>query len=432
MTVANTEIKFLFDGKEYDDFYLSLINKAQNKIVLHTYIFKFDNFGKEVFESLISAVTRGVHVSLVVDSFGTGHLERKYLIKMKEKGIHFYEFNKIRWMSIHRWGRRLHHKILIIDGQEAIVGGINVISSFDKPYKEPRLDFAFFMNGLISQEIEDYCMQISATRRKKKFKLSQFNKNDFESIRYSINDWVYGRKSIAKTYSEILDKAETEVIIINSYFFPRKKFLKKLAAAAERGVIVKLVLPKFSDWQSHVFATEYLYSYLLKNNIQVYQWSKSVLHGKMAVVDRKFTMLGSFNLHYTSFQGNLELNIEVLSEQFSSKVVNTITSSVLDSCIRIEENVFKAKNVSLLSLKRFFFYSLLSVVSNFLLGFIHQEDIDKEEKVSNFFSVLRVFLSFFIFFLGILGLFLPFIPGILFILLSLLILDWTPFRATFD
>jgi cardiolipin synthase len=152
----------------------------------------------------------------------------------------------------------------------------------------------------------------------------------------------------------------------------------------------------------------------------------------MAVVDRKFTMLGSFNLHYTSFQGNLELNIEVLSEQFSSKVVNTITSSVLDSCIRIEENVFKAKNVSLLSLKRFFFYSLLSVVSNFLLGFIHQEDIDKEEKVSNFFSVLRVFLSFFIFFLGILGLFLPFIPGILFILLSLLILDWTPFRATFD
>ena len=422
MVVKDTHIKFLLDGKNYHNNYLSLINNAKKTIILHTYIFELDDFGERVYESLKKASQRGIVVSIVVDGFGTKSFRKDQVLEMKSLGIKFNIFNRLRWTSIHRWGRRLHHKILVADGEEAIIGGINIVTPFDEKYEWPRLDFAFYLKGKISTEIEDYCLQIFSPGEKKKFNPIQYNHNDPDFVRFSVNDWVYGRKCIAKNYVEILKKAKSEVIIINSYFFPRKKYLNMLVAASRRGVLVKLILPKISDWQSHVLASEYLYSYLLKNKIQVYQWNKSVLHGKMAVIDRKITMLGSFNLHYTSFQGNLEMNIEVSSESLSKNIGDEIDSLVIENCKKVEDISFEQNGHYIRKIKRFFYYSLISFISNFLLGFIYQEEIDKQERVSRTFAIVSILLSFFVFLIGILGLVLPVIPGLIFIVLSLVII----------
>lgn len=420
--VAETEVELLIDGRGYQQAFIKLLKSAKKRVVLHTYIFEFDDFGKAVFTEILAASQRGAKVSLVVDAFGTDSPRKDYLKKIKESGIEYQEFNKIRWNAIHRWGRRLHHKVLVVDGIKSIVGGINVVSPLDEKYTSPRLDFAFYLEGGISQPIEKYCNEVLKKGEGGRSELTQSGAQHQEYVKCSVNDWVYGRKNIVKHYSEILRTAQEEVIIINSYFFPRKAFLKKLARAASRGVRVKLVLPKVSDWQSHVWASEYLYTYLLKHKVEVYQWSDSVLHGKMALIDSKYVILGSFNLHYTSFQGNLEMNVDIMSDDLANQVGKTINSLVLEKSQKVDPDAFGDQASTGLRLRRFSYYVIISTVSNFLLGFIHQEELDKEEHMSKSASILRISAAFFLFIVGVLGLVLPVIPGLVLIVLSLVII----------
>lgn len=419
--ISNTKIEFLFDGRPYNDIYIQLIRNAKTRIILHTYIFELDEFGLDVYRELLNASGRGVSISLLVDGFGTNAFQKNHVTEMKKWGINYLVFNRPKWGNIYKWGRRLHHKVLLVDGHKGIIGGINIVSASVPKYHLPRLDFAFYLEGEIIPRIEHYCSNIF--ERKKKVAIPSLAKDPIqERINFSVNDWVHNRKNIANSYVRLLDEAKDEVVIINSYFFPRRKFLKKLIQTSKRGVLIKLILPKYSDWQSHVFASEYLYSHLLKNNISIYQWNKSILHGKMAMVDKKYLMSGSFNLNYTSFRGNLELNIEVFSRRFVINLSKIIDNKIIAMSYKIDKKDFEKNTPLFTKLKRFFCYIIISTASNFVLGFIHPENSDKESEIHRRLMKIRIAASFFIFFFGLIGLVLPFIPGMILLIAALILI----------
>lgn len=417
-------IKFVLEGDVYYEQYLNLIKNAQQSIHLQTYIFENDLFGQEVQNELINASLRGVQIYLLIDSVGSMNFSTESEQNLLRAGINFCRFNGVQFKWLGQWGRRLHHKILLVDASKALIGGINVVSaSFKNPTVPHQLDFAVYLEGPVTVGLTLYCQTIfnRAGSRRSKFKKDNKLRNiDPEGVelKISINDWIFQRWHITKQYSEITREAKKEIIILNSYFFPRKKFMKQLAAAAKNGVKVKLILPKISDWPSYVLATQYLYNYFLKNDVEIYQWTKSIMHGKMATVDGQWSTIGSFNLNYTSYQQNLEMNVDIFSAQFTEQLNNKIKMIIDTGCEKVTTADFIDKASLKTRVLRFVCYVLLNLIANFSIGLAFQE----EEKRRVFLKRLHIGASLLFLILGTLGMLAPSLPSFLLFLTGFLLL----------
>ena len=377
---------FLEEGEIYYHFFLDLIKDAKKSIHLQTYIFEMDLFGTQVQKELILAAQRGVKVYLLVDEFGSMNLRTHFTKELIDSGVYFCHFNDFRFKLLEHLGRRLHHKILLIDNNRCIVGGINVISStYGIKGLVPQLDFALGIEGSAVDGLVEYCQSIFSKSYSEKLNFDSSReqiigpKEQNVELKFLINDWFLRRRQISKLYSWLVETAKKDIVIINSYFFPRRKFMKQLKLAAQRGVRVRLILPKFSDWANYVYASQYLYSYFLKNGIEIYQWKKSILHGKLATIDNSFSTVGSFNLNYTSYQQNLELNVEVSSEQFTKELNHKIEDWITTGCEKIEAKDFVEKATLKEKLLRYSSYLALSLLVNFSISLAFRGARDRSE-----------------------------------------------------
>ncbi|MDO9184356.1 MAG: phospholipase D-like domain-containing protein [Bacteriovorax sp.] len=375
---------------------MKLIISAKKTIHLQTYIFMMDEFGKQVHTELKNAATRGVNVFLLVDGVGTRLLDKNSELELIRSGVHFEKFNQFQIRWLYSWGRRLHHKILLIDEEYCFTGGINVLQA--QTDFIPQLDFALLIQGPALVRLTQYCQLIFQRSSAKKIFFASPVKSSSTAngveLKFLVNDWVYRRWQITKQYAHLTKKAKTEITIINSYFFPRKSFMNQLVAAAKRGVRVRLILPKFSDWPNYILASEFLYAYFLKNGVEIYLWEKSILHGKIATIDNSWATIGSFNLNYTSYQQNLEMNVNIYSEDFTLLLKKEINEIIANGCERLDPKDF-INNCSLKKKSlRLFYYIVLSVIANLSIGLIFQEDNNSENKFNNLFRITGSFLFF--------------------------------------
>lgn len=418
---SHNKVDLHYDGKEYDELFLRLIRSAEHSIHLQVYIFDVDDYGKRVYEELLEARKRGVELYILVDAIGSDKLNEEHIQKLKSAGAHFSRFNGIDFKKFLRWGRRLHHKILLIDQVKAIVGGINIVSPYvDLSFSAPRLDFAVYLEGPITKDLTTYCEKLFLkTHGPVQFEVSRWPLafQDGVDAKVSVNDWILRRIQISKDYKERVRNSKECITIMNSYFFPRRSFMKLLADASKRGVKVRLILAKYSDWPSWILASEYLYYYFLKNGVEIYLWDKSILHGKVATVDGEWSTVGSFNLNYTSYTGNLEMNIDVFSKEFSSQLEKEIDQIIETGCEKVDSQKFR--NIFSLP-KRFFYYLLLSVISSFSLAFVYQED-KQNYRAGKLTTLVHLTLAAVFFIIGVAGLVLPGIMGLPFLFLSFLI-----------
>jgi cardiolipin synthase len=135
------------------------------------------------------------------------------------------------------------------------------------------------------------------------------------------NDWLKRKtKFMMLILIPLLPK---EIVIVGSYFLPGRRMNTALKKAAKNKVKIKLILAGISDVTLSRRATHHIYATLLDNNIELYEWDKTVLHGKAAVVDGNWTTIGSTN--NLSSYGSLEMNVEIKSTAFASSYLNTST-----------------------------------------------------------------------------------------------------------
>jgi cardiolipin synthase len=415
----NNHVEFYKEGENFFEKYLEAIRGAKKNIHLQTYIFDLDSFGTKVKNELINASKRGVQVYLLVDGIGSSKLTDTDELDFLENGVHFCRFNSLHLKWFYKWGRRLHHKILLIDEKEGFVGGINVLSSDNLEIKAPRLDFAVYLSGPFSVQLANYCKYLFNKSYSKNLPFSVSKEFNIHSSGYnltlSVNDWILGRSKITKQYAKKTTSASIQITIINPYFFPRKKFMKQLTEAARRNVKVRLILPKYSDWPTYIYASEYLYKYFLSRGVEIYQWKESILHGKLATVDNSWTTIGSFNLNYTSYQQNLEMNVDIHSHEFTKFLNTEIETWITTGCEKLDLINFSQKASWIIRSKRLFFYLILSIIANFSIGLSFRED---KEKVLQFLNIARFYLALIFFFLALLGLFIKPIPVIPFFIVS--------------
>lgn len=358
-------IELVHSGEDYFFRLLRIISNAQSEIHFQTYIFENDSTGLEIARALKEAVNRNVKVYVLLDGYGSAKLPNNFFKDLIDKGIHIRLFSP--WYSTNNFyiGRRLHHKVLVVDSKFAIIGGINIANKYRGSGTElPWLDYAVQIDGSsIAEPLGQLCKNIYLKKdlTKRISIQSHFYNSNLASVKILRNDWLKQKNEIHNAYINALRKAKTEVIIVASYFLPGRRLSNEIKKATKRSVKVKIILSGVSDLPIVMRATSYLYLSLVKEGIELFEWKKSVLHGKLAVADSNWSTVGSFNLNHLSSYGSIEMNAEINSREFSEKLYIHLMD-VIEQSERISFESLKLRNGICTRINNWFAYRLVRVV----------------------------------------------------------------------
>ncbi len=330
-------IELVYSGADYFSRLEKLINASNKEIHFQTYIFDTDSTGLRIVEALKRAANRGVKIYLLLDGFGSNSFSSNIIKELRYYGVNIRFFSPLLSLNSFYIGRRLHQKVVVSDGKKILIGGINIADKYHgTSFETPWLDYAIEIESTVAKPVQQICRNFYHRKRKvRKTKIEDvITANEPIEIRVLQNDWLNRKNEVQKEYVRAIRNAQKEIVIVGSYFFPGRKIALALKKAAKRKVPIKLIVSGISDVPVLRSASLYLYSILMKYNIEIYEWNKSVLHGKAAVIDGKWTTIGSFNINNLSSFGSIEMNLGIHSEDFSEKYLQHL-NKIISQCTKI-------------------------------------------------------------------------------------------------
>ena len=363
------KVKLVRGGRDYFELLQSLIKNATQSIHLQTYIFEEDETGKLVGDALIDAAGRNVDVYLLVDGYASQNLSTTFIESLVSAGVHFRYFSPLFKSRTFYFGRRLHSKVLVTDASQVVIGGVNITNRYnDMPGHPAWLDFALYAEGPVAIDAHKVCVSVWKGKKNRKVnnedlvlndKKFDFNENESSLVRLRRNDWVNNRLQISNSYKEMFRTATSQITILSSYALPGNIFRKNLEKAIKRGVKVRMIVSGVSDIILVRQAEKYWYDWLIRNNIEIYEYSKNVLHGKLAICDGEWMTIGSYNVNDLSAYVSIELNFDVRDSRFVGKVEQTLQKIIDEDCIKISSENFAQSSNHLKKLGRWFAYNII-------------------------------------------------------------------------
>ncbi|MBL7851133.1 MAG: hypothetical protein JNN04_09540 [Cyclobacteriaceae bacterium] len=378
---AHNRVQLVHGGKDYFDIAEELIDGAVHSIHFQTYIFEHDHTGHRFSDALVRAAFRNVRVYLMLDGYASADLDPSFVQRWRESGIHFRWFQPIVKGKDFYLGRRMHHKILVVDGLHSLVGGVNISNRYnDLPGQRAWLDFAIHIRGEASIELYNRCVEMWTKTIWKKIGVpglfnwrSVLTPEDEAYTRIRINDWVRNKNQISRSYLEMFHRANDQITILSSYFMPGMVLRRQIDHAARRGVTIRVILTSRSDVHLSKSAERYLYPWLLERNVEIYEYRRTVLHGKMATYDRQWATIGSYNVNNISAYASIELNVDVHNASFANSVQHALDRIILDDCIRISHSRFSTGTNLFLKFKRRVSYEIIRVILYLFTFYFRQE-----------------------------------------------------------
>ncbi|HEX9397405.1 MAG TPA: cardiolipin synthase ClsB [Burkholderiales bacterium] len=336
--VGGNRLTLLRNGEQYFPALLRALDAAEHEVFLETYIFADDDTGKSVAAALARAAGRGAAVHLLIDGFGARDFSPRLRELLLRAGVRLLAYRPLvsPWTLRRNRLRRMHRKLVCVDGTLAFVGGINIIDDYDTPHqKPPRYDYAVKIEGTLVNDVRReaarfwrYLSWAKSGRRPAASAKPCASHAADQKADLVVRDNVRHRRDIERAYLELLASAREEVIIANAYFFPGRRFRQALARAAARGVRVTLLLQGRVEYALLHYASRALYSELLAAGIAIHEYHRSFLHAKVAVVDGQRSCVGSSNIDVFSLLLAKEANVFVDDAAFSQALRASLLEAI--------------------------------------------------------------------------------------------------------
>ena len=345
---AGNGIELLIDGQQTYEEMLQAIAQAQDYILLQSYIINNDLIGNRFKQALIDRANQGVRVSLLYDKIGSRKLPRNYLRSLRQHGIRVNGFGSTRRKGNRfRINFRNHRKILIVDGQVAFMGGINIGDEYLG--KNPRFgswrDTHLKIHGAgvqclqsiflgdwywVARKIPQVCWQVQP------------------SVKYNQTALILPTGPADKLHNcnlfflSLIERAKTNLWIASPYFVPNTSVVNALKLAALRGVDVRIILPNRPDHLTAYLCSFSYYTELKAVGIKLYRYRSGFMHQKVILVDHDIAGIGTVNLDNRSFY----LNFEVMTFSIDSHFVQgvkTMLQKDLNSSRLVNLNTYQKK-----------------------------------------------------------------------------------------
>lgn len=351
--VPGNRITLLENGEGYFPRVFEAIAAAEREVLLETFILFDDKVGQQLHQALLAAAARGAEVHVLIDGWGSPDLPASFTQPLLDAGVRLRSFEPVQRLFGARINllRRMHHKLVVVDGQFAFVGGINYsIDHLEEFGPQAKQDYAVEVEGPLVGQIQAFCRanvqapQPARGQWIKRWRATMARDGaarvheDGAVAAFVTRDNHLHRTDIERHYRAAVRSARQRILIANAYFFPGYRLLRDLRRAARRGVQVDLVLQGHPDQPWVKRATELLYRHLIRADVRVFEYNERPLHGKVAVVDDIWATVGSSNLDPTSLSLNLEANVVVRDAAFARHLRERIDHLMEQSCKRVERS----------------------------------------------------------------------------------------------
>ncbi len=322
---SGNHLIILEDGKSTFEAIFKTIENASKYIYVQYYIFEDGDLAQHLFELFEKKIKEGVQVKIIYDGIGSFSLSKKYIRSLKAIGVEVYPFLPFklgRFLSSLNY--RNHRKIIVIDGEIAFTGGINIADKYIKGDAELGIwrDMHVQITGPAAKQLESvFLIDLFLASGEKKVleTASTVKEKDFGSKIVQIapggpDDYF---STIGQTYFYMISNAKEYIYITNPYVIPGSPLLEALQVAASSGVDVRLLISEKVDSNLVKWTVRSYFESLLKAGVKIYLFPDGFLHSKTIVLDDEIVSIGTANLDIRSFEQNYEVNAIIYDTDFA-------------------------------------------------------------------------------------------------------------------
>ena len=319
---GGNRFQLLIDGEQFYPRLLAAIDAACRQVELELYLVEAGSCASRLVDSLCRAAQRGVQVRCLFDAFGSRGLGGLLSGRLRRAGVQLRLYNPLGWRHGVRNLYRDHRKLLLVDQQQAWVGGAGATDDFWLP--EPSTSrWHELMVEIAGPAVADWqtlferqwqaCLESQAwrpyIRPSKHLPPRPLPGEGLGRVAYAD---ALQHRDILSSLLRNLGHARGRIWLATPYFLPSWRVRKALRKAAQRGVDVRLLLSgRLTDHGPVRFAGQRYYPRLLKSGVRIFEYQPRFLHLKAVLVD-DWVSVGSCNFDHWTLRFNLEANLEAL------------------------------------------------------------------------------------------------------------------------
>ena len=372
---AHADLARLLDtDREAAEVRVELIVGARREILASAFIFGDDPFTLTSLALLRDAARRGVAVSLLVDA-QWNRVPAPVIAHLQSEGIELREFHRLRYDRISWIFRRMHDKLLVVDGADIVAGGRNVESpyfGFGKQIERRNyLDLDLHARGAVAGEASSYFERIWASRHVSPVRTNASPSEVAAAARQldELYGWLAERiaaaradpgrvplplaevgpmrflhdpigkrgsseEGVAPELLDLLADARESVLVESPYLIPTRGMREALLAAVARGVRVRILTNSLSTTDNLWAQAGYVGQRrgLVAEGIELWEYAGSeCLHGKAAVLDGRTVIVGSYNLDPRSERLNSETGLVAEDEELAAELASVFEAHLASS-----------------------------------------------------------------------------------------------------
>ena len=353
----NNRVKLLMSGQEKFDDMFQVIREARSSIHLEYFNFRNDSIAMLLFNILAEKAAEGVEVRALFDAFGNSSnnkpLRKRHLRRLRGQGIQIYEFDPLRFPWINHVFSRDHRKIVIIDGEVAYTGGMNVADYYINGTEQVGSwrDMHCRIEGEEVNTLQRIFIHIWEKTTGERLQGEQYYYGLYTAPYLTSIDSLppstvgiinrEPRKSnriIRQFYYSAIDNARDSIKLINPYLTLNRKLKRKLRQAVERGVKVEIMASTHSDIPLTPDCMFYNLHSLMKHGVQAWMYEPGFHHTKVIMVDGSLCTVGSANLNARSLRWDYEENAVIADRRITQQLCDMFERDKKDSFLLTPES----------------------------------------------------------------------------------------------
>lgn len=353
----NNKVKLLKSGREKFIDLFEAIREAKHHVHLEYFNFRNDSIANELFDLLAQKAKEGVEVRAMFDAFGNWSnnkpLKKRHLKKIREQGIEIVKFDPFTFPYINHAAHRDHRKIVVIDGEVAYTGGMNIADYYINglPKIGTWRDMHTRIEGDAVNDLQEIFLSIWNKETKQEVGGDAYfpqhgAQTDSTNITIAIVDRTPKKNSrmLSHAYAMSIYSAQKNVHIVNPYFVPTSSITKALNRTIERGVDVQIMVSSASDIPFTPDAALYKLHKLMKRGATVYMYNGGFHHSKIMMVDDAFCTVGTANLNSRSLRYDYETNAFIFDKKTTAEL-NDMFHNDIEHCTQLTPEFWKKRTV---------------------------------------------------------------------------------------
>jgi len=334
-TLAGNQIRLQFEGSSSFEAWIEAIDSAERFVYFENYVIRDDRVGRAFREALITKARQGVPVHVIFDWVGCWATPRRFWKPLKDAGVQVRAFNPpaLAFGDPLGLAQRDHRKLVAVDGQVAFVGGFCIGEEWagtrtSAPWRDTGLEIRGPAARAAALAFERLWGEMGAPS----FLASTLpDPPSAGATPVWLIEGEPGRARVYRTLHLNAVRARTRIWITDAYFVAPRPLTEALAAAAQQGVDVRIVLPAHNNWPLVGSISRGGYRFLLENGVRLFEWQGAMIHAKTSVVDGTWCRVGSSNLNTASLIGNWEIDAGVLDRGLAEQLEGLFLADLASS-----------------------------------------------------------------------------------------------------